>query len=116
MIQQTLFCSFTEHMINKKYSFEIDHIEYDQINIQLLLSYVYRNFLWNIVIYLLYTNKLLIHVHSILCCPWGVFLKDPPPRDSDVHWLYRSRVRGEFPDHLLTFSRSRSKGERRIEM
>ena len=39
-MQHNLFCYFTQNIINKKESFELNHIEYDQINNQLLLPYV----------------------------------------------------------------------------
>ena len=36
-----MLCYFTHHMINKKESFEITHIENDEINNQSFLSYVW---------------------------------------------------------------------------
>ena len=40
MMQHNLFFSFTQNIINKKESFELTHIDYNQINNQSLLSYV----------------------------------------------------------------------------
>ena len=40
MIHHNLFFPFTQHMINKKESFELTHIEYYQINNISLLSYM----------------------------------------------------------------------------
>ena len=54
----------------------------------------------------IYITKVLINVRSIYVVPGcgGVGLEPPPSDSGDMPWLDRSRVSGELPDAMLTFS------------
>ena len=71
MLQHNLFCSFTQNIINKKESFKLTHIEYDQINNQFLSSYVQSTISRTIVdLWLIRLDLYLVPVGHFYM-PWG---------------------------------------------